>query len=126
MTAADTSGNGDEGTGSPSAPHPLRASYTPGPWLIGQGADGYPIIHTAPDSFSPSGQGIAHICKRAMCQDHTANARLIATGPEMHAALKEAERFLDYFANERTSFAGGGTPKSALATVRAALSKAGV
>lgn len=37
------------------------------------------------------------------------------------AALREAERFLDYFANGHTVFVGAGTPRSALAQVRAAL-----
>ena len=63
--------------------------HTPGPWLIGRGADGWPIVHTAPDSFSPSGQGVAHVCKRPMCQDHEANARLIAAAPEL---LDERDR----------------------------------
>lgn len=62
--------------------------HTPGPWHIGRGADGLPIIHTAPDTFSSSGQGVAHVCKRTMCQEHTANARLIAAAPEMYEALR--------------------------------------
>ena len=43
---------------------------------------------------------------------------------ELLAALIEAERFLDYFANGRTHFVGRGTPKSALQAVRAAIAKA--
>lgn len=67
----------------------MESKHTPGEWLIGRGADGLPIIHTAPDTFSPSGQGVAHVCKRPMCQEHTANARLIAAAPELLAALKD-------------------------------------
>jgi hypothetical protein len=65
------------------------SAHTPGPWTVGRGADGLPIVHTPPDTFSPSGQGVAHICKRTMCQDHDANARLIAAAPELLAALKD-------------------------------------
>lgn len=37
------------------------------------------------------------------------------------AALKEAARFMDYFANGRTEFAGPGTPNSCLAHIEWAL-----
>lgn len=40
----------------------------------------------------------------------------------MREALIEAERFLNYFVNGRTSFSSGGMPRSALAMVRAAIS----
>lgn len=73
----------------------MNAKWTPGPWLIGRGADGNPIVHTAPDEWSPSGQGIAHICKRAMSQDHAANARLIAEAPAMAEALRLVMRYHD-------------------------------
>lgn len=63
------------------------SNHTPGPWLIGRGADGLPIVHTTPDASSPSGQGIAHVCKRPMCHDHVANAALIAAAPDMLATL---------------------------------------
>lgn len=72
---------------------PLK--HTPGPWETGRGADGLPIIHTAPDTFSPSGQGVAHVCKRPMCQEHTANARLIAAAPEMYEALLSVKAWLE-------------------------------
>jgi hypothetical protein len=65
-----------------------QMKHTLNPWLIGRGADGYPIIHTPPCNFSPSGQGIAHICKRPISQEHIANARLIAAAPDMLAALR--------------------------------------
>lgn len=67
----------------------MSSQHTPGPWLIGRGADFYPIVHTAPDTFSPSGQGVAHVTKRPMCQEHTANAALIAAAPDMLEALRE-------------------------------------
>lgn len=96
------------------------SAHTPGPWLIGRGADGFPIVHTAPDSFSPSGQGVAHVCKRPMTQEHTANARLIAAAPELLAALKylvaEAPDDLDDDYNPHTA---------PLALARAAIAKAG-
>lgn len=40
------------------------------------------------------------------------------------AALRESSRFLDYFANDRTSLVGSGTPKSCLAQITAALGNA--
>lgn len=42
----------------------------------------------------------------------------------MLAALKEAQRFLDYFAFHRTSFVGDGTPLSALVEVEKAIAAA--
>jgi hypothetical protein len=39
----------------------------------------------------------------------------------LEAALREAERFMAYFADGATSFVGPGTPTSCLATIRAAL-----
>lgn len=42
--------------------------------------------------------------------------------PRLTAALKEAERFLEYFAGETGgTFVGPGTPQSCLATVREAI-----
>ena len=52
------------------------------------------------------------------------DARLMAASPDMLAALREAARFLDYLANDRTLFVGPGTPKTALAKVQAAITKA--
>ncbi len=58
--------------------------------------------------------------------DYTRNdMREAATRIEvLLAALKEAERFLDYLANDRTIFVGPGTPLTALAKVQAAIAKA--
>jgi len=56
--------------------------------------------------------------------EYEANARLIAAAPTMLEALKEAERFLDYFANGRVEFIGAGTPHTALEQVSAAIAKA--
>jgi hypothetical protein len=39
----------------------------------------------------------------------------------LEAALREAERFMTYFADGTTSFVGPGTPISCLAKIRAAL-----
>jgi hypothetical protein len=39
----------------------------------------------------------------------------------LEAALREAERFMAYFADGATSFVGPGTPTSCLAKIRAAL-----
>ena len=48
-------------------------------------------------------------------------AKIFAENEAMRKALEEAERFMDYFAEGRTSFEGGGTPKTCLADIRAAL-----
>lgn len=40
---------------------------------------------------------------------------------KQEAALREAERFMDYFANDRTMFVGPGTPQSCLKMIRDAL-----
>lgn len=91
------------------------ADHTPGPWVIGRGADGFPIVHTAPDTDSPSGQGVAHVCKRAMCQDHIANARLIAAAPDLLEALKA----IDAWASNKSAH----NERSIIAQVRAAIAK---
>lgn len=65
--------------------------------------------------------------KGRMVADHLSeeHARLTAAAPEMSDALKEAERFMAYFAGETDlTFEGPGTPKSCLAIIRAAISKA--
>ena len=54
----------------------------------------------------------------------TDNERLRAIRDELLAACKEAERFIDYFANGRTEFVGPGTPLNALAHVRHAIERA--
>lgn len=43
---------------------------------------------------------------------------------ELQDALKEAERFLSYFANGDTTFVGAGTPITALAKIRSVIAKA--
>lgn len=40
---------------------------------------------------------------------------------KLTAALREAERFMDYFANDRHEFVGPGTPLDCLETIRDAL-----
>lgn len=90
-----------------------------------------------PPAHSELEEAIKHVTSYDDCQvgmlDYTKLWRLIVAArhfnmmlqrcEEMHAALAEAERFLDYFANGHISFVGSGTPKAALATVRAALAK---
>ena len=52
-------------------------------------------------------------------------ARLIAAAPDLLAALKEAERYLEYLGGETAGqFFGPGMPSEALAMTRAAVSKA--
>ena len=49
------------------------------------------------------------------------NAVNLAQLETTKGALREARRFMDYFANERTTFDGPGTPKTCLAQIDAAL-----
>lgn len=52
-------------------------------------------------------------------------ASRINSHDEMLAALKDAKRFIEYFAGEtNNTFVGEGTPKTCLAGVRAAIAKA--
>jgi hypothetical protein len=43
------------------------------------------------------------------------------SNPMQAAALREAERFMSYFAGETNAFVGPGTPETCLAEIRAAL-----
>lgn len=58
---------------------------------------------------------------RNLCPSAAAVARLRTKHDMAVVALKDAERFLDYFANHRATFSGPGTPFTALALVQAAL-----
>jgi hypothetical protein len=91
------------------------SKHTPGPWVIGMGADRAPIIHTKPDSWSPFGQGVAHVCRRPENGSAMeANANLIVAAPEMYEALKGIK---DYAEEEIRSWCAdvqeGGNPDSA-------------
>lgn len=58
------------------------------------------------------------------CECHKTDEQVLrATIADLRAALIEAERFLDYFANGRTSFVGGGTPLAALEMIGTVLAK---
>jgi hypothetical protein len=52
------------------------------------------------------------------------NAALRARVAQLETALKEARRFMEYFAEGRTSFVGSGTPQTCLAQIDAALKDA--
>lgn len=105
------------------------SEFTPGPWApsrarwpidgeydyaIGAVIDGKPYVIA--EVF---GRVNASISPNARMTSH-----LIAAAPDLYAALVEAVRFLDYFANGRTGFVGGGTPLSCLEQARAALAAA--
>lgn len=54
-----------------------------------------------------------------------ANAAFIAAAPDMHEALRKAERFMSYFSGETSgTFVGPGMPNECLAQIRAVLSRA--
>lgn len=91
-----------------------ECAITPGPWLA------YPHGKMTCVYAKDAQHRDVFIAKEVGHLD----ARAIAAVPEMLPALKEAERFLDYFANGRTMFVGGGMPLDALKMVRAAIAKA--
>lgn len=101
------------------------ATFTPGPWRVDthvttSGAGwGYSW-----EVWSSRDEVVAAAFVSGHSDNFEANARLIAAAPAMYEALREAERFLDYFASGRTYFSGGGTPRTALDQVRAALAQA--
>lgn len=126
------------------------AQHTPGPWKwVPSPAWGYSALwneETRQEVLVPGGRNEADSPETWMGEEMSeADKALIASAPGLAAelahasgalcdanetilallaALKEAERFLDYFANGRTMFVGGGMPLDALAQVRAAIAKA--
>jgi hypothetical protein len=116
---ASRAAHGDPAHAAPKAQP--SAAHTPGPWVKGrygelQGSDGATVC--------VKGLGVSISLSGDPYPVAEANARLIAAAPDMYEALKEAERILDYFANGRTSFVGGGTPRNAHEMVRAAIARA--
>ena len=105
------------------------AAASPGPWR--EGIDGNVRVY-GPDARGVHSGLIASFIRRADVkfitharQDVSALiaeiTRLREENARKDAALREAARFLDYFANERTTFVGPGTPKSCLAQITAVL-----
>ena len=72
----------------------------------------HPILDQPISNFFPD---------RPTRQELDAAAKVRDAAPAMQAALREAERFMAYFAGETNGFAGGGTPNSCLAMIRDAL-----
>lgn len=104
-----------------------ESGHTPGPWVLEDRMDGGVV--RADDPNRPGKRFV--VCKigpshRSYADERMAfaNADLIAAGPAMLAALKEAERLLDYLANDTREFFGPGTPRLALEQVRAAIAAA--
>jgi hypothetical protein len=103
---------------------------TPRPWRAHSGI----IVSDTPNgeyktsAVAYVGEEFRHCAGLPSGDERDANAALIARAVNsfeaLVSALREAERFLDYFAEGRTAFVGPGTPKSCLAQVRAALAKA--
>lgn len=114
------------------APTPRALQHTPGPWLREGAACVYALNASGTNRFLAQLQaGYRYQSKssrvgsfRTTDSELEANGRLMAAAPDLLAALTEAERFLDYFTEGRTFFPGGGTPKTCLAGIRAAIAKA--
>lgn len=102
----------------------IAVTHTPGPWRIGslESYEGETGIAFRRVYFPADHMEIQEAHVRGDNCDQ--NARLISASPEMLAALKEAERFMDYFANGRLIFEGGGTPRTCLKTIQDAIAKA--
>ncbi len=87
--------------------------HTPGPWTVEEQADGYRNILA-------DGRFIGYVDSEPVIGDGLANARLIASAPDMLAALRLAESALDTY---RTvgAFAPGQPSGWLLHTIREAL-----
>ena len=97
--------------------------HTPGPWT----ARAYSSVLGLPVSAQPDAEANAVIICGVRGEQKTAeaNAHLIAAAPDLLAALKEAERYLEYLGGETACrFFGPGMPSEALALTRAAIHKA--
>lgn len=96
-----------------------EAQHTPGPW--GWRDDGFSSLDGS------AGEQILYYTvddDGVRCHNE-ADALLIAAAPDLLATLREAERFMAYFAGETdNSFEGPGTPQSCVAEIRAAIAKA--
>lgn len=72
----------------------MTTKHTPGPWHVGRGADGHPIVYVDCPASEGSGPGIAHVCPiphmRSTQGTKEANAHLIAAAPDLLAACDEA------------------------------------
>ena len=112
----------------------MVTKHTPGPWLAAAAPSsvvGWPVVGQqgrAVASVHCMMQRPAHVPEaefQAYRDECEANARLIGAAPTMAEALREAERFMAYFAGETDrTFEGPGTPRSCLAMIREAIGKA--
>ena len=71
----------------------MTTKHTPGPWIIGRSADGWPHIGTS-RKFGAYGENVALVTRPTLSERMSgaedfsaANARLIAAAPELLAAL---------------------------------------
>ena len=109
-----------------------KPAFTPGPWHIGTGADGWPLISTerkyggyeeiVASVYRPS----SHVRMAGVPDCHEHNARLIAAAPDLLDALKAA---IDCGMVPVSTAAEGGATKYSLQVtvadmIRAALAKA--
>jgi hypothetical protein len=69
---------------------PDRLSHTPGPWRVGDA--GFTVF--GPPNGNPSPETIAHM---VTVRKGPANARLIASAPDLLAALRETADLLEGF-----------------------------
>ena len=112
----------------------IEVKHTPTPWCVPVGEGNESLVcrdidGRAGDVIFGTADKFRSWQRRMTLAECHANAALIvrAVNRDHHfdalvTALREAERFIDYFAEDRTSFVGPGTPKSCLAQIRAALS----
>lgn len=77
-----------------------NAKHTPGPWSIGRGADGCPLVFVPVHVSEGSGHGIAHVNRLprmgSVRGDMDANAALISAAPDMLAALRAVVRAYEH------------------------------
>lgn len=99
--------------------------HTAGKWTVRENANNHwGMREVVGPAVSVTGFTIATDVDAAKAARIEADCRLIAAAPLLLEALKEAERFMDYFANDMTRFVGPGTPTTCLEQIRSAIAAA--
>jgi hypothetical protein len=97
------------------------SGHTPGPWKHGKGVDGHYRIYRRKSVICQFGEGIDEDWRE--CKNSKANARLIASAPDLLAALKELVD-AEYASSDKFGAAEIDRIESAMKKARAAIAKA--
>ncbi len=97
-------------------------SHTPGPWYAEKSSEDFWYVTMDEDAFGRAVGQTWNAGKGKDCQE--ANARVMAAGPEMLAAIKLAEDVLSRFPFSGEMWPGGHHPNTGIEMIRAAIAKA--